>query len=634
MANNTFIQIKRSTTTASPTSLLQGEMAWSNATQVLYIGNPDASNTVTAIAGARNPGVLTANQALVVNSSSAIDKIIVANLQPTGIYANGSLGTAGQTLLSNGTSTYWGTGTSGANTQVQFNDSGVANASAGFTFNKTTNNLFVGNTITVGTGFTANSTLVNAAAINVTNQVNTATLYATTSANIASIVQANSTGLYVATGGNIQSANGLYSVGSFSGTYTDGIVVDYTTGHGRISVGTADDLTFYTGNVAVTAMFMANSTGLYETGVVNAVSYNTGSGFGTATATGGAIVNTSVVAVGNSTVNAYINSSALVIGGNPIANSTGANNAFYLGGVAAASYVQNTDSRVLSGNLSFTGANVTFSGANLTVTGTNTYISSNQYFAGATHYVAANATFGANVTMSGANVVISGTNTAISSNVTITGSSITASSSDLTIRNITASGNLIVSGSVVSINVSTIVVNDNIIELADNNITTDAVDTGWYSPAGNGTSVWYSGLVRQASKSSNNNPYFWLFGSNTNPNTATTVDTSSNSVTATLQAYLAPYGVGGAFIANSTAISITANSTVSVSLTANSLSLVSPLAATSGGTGQNTYAAGDLLYSGSVNPSSLSKLSIGSNGQVLQINSNLPAWGGLDGGTF
>jgi hypothetical protein len=46
---------------------------------------------------------------------------------------------------------------------------------------------------TVGTFFTANSTLVNAAAINITGQTNTATLFATTSANVGSLVQTNTT---------------------------------------------------------------------------------------------------------------------------------------------------------------------------------------------------------------------------------------------------------------------------------------------------------------------------------------------------------------------------------------------------------------------------------------------------------
>ena len=65
--------------------------------------------------------------------------------------------------------------------------------------------------------------------------------------------------------------------------------------------------------------------------------------------------------VGNSSVNTTINATSF----------TGtSNNSLYLGGTAAASYVQNTDSRTLSGNL-------TFSGANLSILGTNTYITSN-----------------------------------------------------------------------------------------------------------------------------------------------------------------------------------------------------------------------------------------------------------------
>lgn len=105
MANNR-IQIKRSTANATVTGLNAGELAYTEASQTLWIGAP--SNTVAiAIGGIRNPGVLTANQALIANSSSAIDKIIVANLQPTTIMANGAGGSAGQVLHSNGAGVYW-----------------------------------------------------------------------------------------------------------------------------------------------------------------------------------------------------------------------------------------------------------------------------------------------------------------------------------------------------------------------------------------------------------------------------------------------------------------------------------------------------------------------------------------------
>jgi hypothetical protein len=103
---------------------------------------------------------------------------------------------------------------------------------------------------------------------------------------------------------------------------------------------------------------------------VNAISYTTGT-YGNTT-TGGSTVNTIIFAVGNSSVNAFVNSTILSIGGNNIANSTGANNAFNLGGTAAASYVQNTDSRTLSGNLNFTGTNVYFTAVNFGSVGTGT----------------------------------------------------------------------------------------------------------------------------------------------------------------------------------------------------------------------------------------------------------------------
>ena len=46
--------------------------------------------------------------------------------------------------------------------------------------------------------------------------------------------------------------NGLYSTNNFTGSYSDGIVVDYVTSKGRISVGSGDNLTFYTGGPANT----------------------------------------------------------------------------------------------------------------------------------------------------------------------------------------------------------------------------------------------------------------------------------------------------------------------------------------------------------------------------------------------
>jgi len=76
------------------------------------------------------------------------------------LQANGSVGTQGQILASNGSigSPYWttvpsgsGPGGGGSSTQVQFNDATALGGSAGFTFDKTTNNVTIANTLTVGT---------------------------------------------------------------------------------------------------------------------------------------------------------------------------------------------------------------------------------------------------------------------------------------------------------------------------------------------------------------------------------------------------------------------------------------------------------------------------------------------------
>ena len=75
------IQIKRSANTAAPSTLEFGELAWSSNGQILTIGREkaDTANTI-AVGGARTPGTLTANQALIANSSSSINEIKAANV--------------------------------------------------------------------------------------------------------------------------------------------------------------------------------------------------------------------------------------------------------------------------------------------------------------------------------------------------------------------------------------------------------------------------------------------------------------------------------------------------------------------------------------------------------------------------
>jgi Phage Tail Collar Domain/Major tropism determinant N-terminal domain len=58
----------------------------------------------------------------------------------------------------------------------------------------------------------------------------------------------------IASTGSVVATNGLYSTNNYTGSYTDGIVIDYVTGNGRISVGPSDAITLYNGGPASTAL--------------------------------------------------------------------------------------------------------------------------------------------------------------------------------------------------------------------------------------------------------------------------------------------------------------------------------------------------------------------------------------------
>ena len=210
-----LIQIKRSTANATVTGLANGELAYTQASNTLWIGLPDGSGAA-AIAGVRNPGTLTANQALVANSTSAIDKVIVANLVPTVLWANGAAGNNSTFLSANSTGgVYW-----------EVTSSITTNADAQYTW---TNTQTFQNTISFNGSILANT-------------VNAVTY------TVGSSVVANSSGVY--TTGAVNAAS--HTVGS---------------------VFVANTTTLNANGVVV------NSTGAYVTGLVNAASYNVGSNF-------------------------------------------------------------------------------------------------------------------------------------------------------------------------------------------------------------------------------------------------------------------------------------------------------------------------------------------------------------------
>jgi len=132
----------------------------------------------------------------------------------------------------------------------------------------------------------------------------------------------------------------------------------------------------------------------------------------------------------------------------------------------------------------------------------------------------------------------------------------------LSLTNLTVSGNLIISGTMTEIDTINLNVYDNMLALAGNLASTntflDTVDTGWYVKTGNTSVNWYSGMARVAASSTNTNPFFKLFATQTLPG-SNIIDTGASI--GTLQAWL---NANGATV-NSTVFAV-GNSTVNTQI--------------------------------------------------------------------
>jgi hypothetical protein len=128
------IQIKYSVASNNVPTLIPGELAFTQAGNNFFIGAPDGSAGNIRIGHKLHDGVLTANQALVANSTGGIDRIYTSEIDTTNltvqvvrseqIYsrsinvsilnANGSSGESGYVLISSGdsNSVYWAPATS------------------------------------------------------------------------------------------------------------------------------------------------------------------------------------------------------------------------------------------------------------------------------------------------------------------------------------------------------------------------------------------------------------------------------------------------------------------------------------------------------------------------------------------
>lgn len=316
-------------------------------TTSINIGNSSVNSTInsTSFSGTSNnstnlngkaESALNVNSALTANNSSNLGGTAAANfVQNTdsrtlsgnlifsganvtfsgnmrvsgGLFANGSRGTAGQILASNGTSIYWTT------------DQTSGNVSA----NAITTNSLAANYMTISTG---------------TLSVGNSTVNTDIGNNYVSV-------------GNSSGYVNVYSSYIYIGNSSANATVNST-----IYTGTANNASYLGGTIAAAYVQNTDSRTLSGNLIFSGanVVYNTGLKVATINATSnGVAINATSFVVGNSTVNSTINSTAFT------GTSLTANNASFLGGTAAANFVQNTDSRTLSGNLNFTGGNTFFS---------------------------------------------------------------------------------------------------------------------------------------------------------------------------------------------------------------------------------------------------------------------------------
>ena len=612
-----LIQIKRSLTQASPPSLANGELAYTANGNILYIGS---NGSINAIGGLRSPGTLTANQALVANTSSGIDKVITANLVAYSITANGSSGANGYVLSVNNGNTYWQdpnlltTAAAGSNGQVQFNGgSNDFTGSDGFVFTIQSNNLTVSNTVISARLNVASNTFI----------VNTAGIYILSGTSITANGVPGQSGEVLTSSGNsvfwaspVTTLDGLSDVSAAIASNNDLLVYNGTSsqwvnkavGNGfsfaeqRLSINNGNGLT-------------SNSTGLHITPRTFAL---TGDVSGNASYDGTGNVSISVtiaansVALGTDTTGDYVSTATAGVGIN-VSAGTGEGSTPTISVVANTGVTANSTGIFIGQPVGNTAA-VTF--GDIDITGNAIFGSS------FTDLIAINSLIASDLEPASNNVYSLGS--ADRRWLELYAANVHAGKGYFT-GSVQIGGDIIVTGNLVTQNVSSVIVSDPMIQLAANN-NGDLVDIGFVGHYYNGAANVHTGLIRHAA-----DDQYYLFESyltNPGPNIIDVGNTTSGFAIATLNAFVK----GGGFTSNSSAVFIQANSTLSVGITANTIALSTPLAATSGGVGHNSFTLGDILVAS--NTSYISKLGVGTDGKVLQSNGSTVVYADLDGGTF
>jgi Chaperone of endosialidase len=141
---------------------------------------------------------------------------------------------------------------------------------------------------------TSNVTVANNANVTVVAAGTTVGTFASSGVTLSALtvsgnltVNGTTTTVNTETGTSFVASNGLVSTGTYAGSYSDGIVLDYSTGNGRISVGTGDGITFYNNTDSSRASLLAisSSGNLTMTGGTLATSATTANVFNTTATT-------------------------------------------------------------------------------------------------------------------------------------------------------------------------------------------------------------------------------------------------------------------------------------------------------------------------------------------------------------
>jgi hypothetical protein len=522
-------------------------------------------------------------------------------------------------------------------------------ANAGLTYDKTTSKLSVGNVAITGTTSSSNLTsgaLTVAGGVGVSGRINTSELAAGNDSVYSSMNGTNiSTANVFATGtvnGTILSVGG-WVIANNSGVFTSGIVngdilavgTAFRANTTRVTIGSSVGLSANGSLGSANQVLRTSGTGIYwddDVGDISSITAGDGlSGGGSSGdvtidvgAGNGISVNGSAVAVNANNGLVSNSSGVFVVAGDGLTvNATGVHVGAANGITVGSDTVGVTTGSTLTLNSTGIHVNTDLSITSLTTSGDVTVNGNTKLGDSSNDVVSFTAAVNTNI-MPAANATYN------LGNNTIRWNEIHAANVHSALGyfdgNLEVGGDLIITGNLVTTNVQSVVISDPMIYLAGNNYVSDLVDIGFAANYYDGSTQRHTGFFRDATDG------VWKLFANSAQELSgnNTVNTTAvGYTTAALETYL----LSGGLVTNATHVAITANSTVNVSITANSITLSSPLATTSGGTGTNTYAVGDLLVGNTSN--SLTKLSAGSDGYVLQINgSGVVAWNTLDGGTF